>query len=405
MRVAILISSMDGGGAAKIVSNISTRLPEDWDIDIILNNADKLEFPYKGRIISLDMNVPLDKDSILYQFKVFWKRIRLLKKLKKERRYDCCISYMDSANLVNILTSNGTCKTVINVVNNMSASAKYNWKFRLIVNPVIKRFYNKADLIFALSMDVKNDLVDNYGIINSKIKVSYCSIVLEEIDKLIRENKGMIDDWFDINNTVITAGRLNKQKGQWHLIRAFSRVCQVLPNAKLCIFGFGELEEYLKKLVVDYKMENNVKMFGFSNMLDAYIANSALFVFPSLYEGFGTALQEALGCQVACLATDYQTGGREQLSPEYTGKITGIYKGKYGILIPNCSENMLDAIEPLEKEEIILADAIIELLSDKKLREDYAKRARIRSSEYDINRIVELWVRDLNECVGRNENE
>lgn len=401
MKIAIFISALDDGGAARIVSNITRHLSSQYDVDIILNNSDKVSFPYKGRIVSLDIPNANNRESIIYQIRAFFRRVKKLKNLKIQNEYACCISYMDSANLVNILTAVKGCKTIINVVNNMSASAKYNWKYRYIVNPVIKLFYNKSDLILALSDDVKNDLIANYKLVEDKVKVSYCSIILDDIDKLISSYYDEIDsEWFDKNNTIITAGRLTKQKGQWHLIRAFSRVLQFVPSAKLCIFGNGELEEYLKKLIKGYGIEKNVKLYGFNNMLDAYISHSAIFCFPSLYEGFGTALQEALACDVACVSTDYDSGAREQLAPERKTSIKGCYKGKYGIVTEKCSERMPSFDEELERQEIILADALVEMLKNEKARNYYAKMARTRSKEYDIEKIVNLWMRDVNECVG-----
>lgn len=403
MKIAFLISALDDGGAARIVSNISSYLPNDWDVDIILNTDKSIKFPYRGNIVSLNVPDSKDREAIKYQIKAFIGRMKQLKKLKDANGYDCCVSYMDSANLANILTSTKRCKTIINVVNNMTASAKYNWKYKYIVNPVIKKYYNKADLIVALSEDVKQDLIDNYGLIASKICVSYCSIILKDIEKMVEECKDHVDKtWFDKSKTVVTAGRSAKQKGQWHLIRAFSRVLKSVPDAKLCVFGNGELRDYFEELIKGYNIADSVKLFDFNSELDAYIASSAIFAFPSLYEGFGTALQEALACGVACVSTDYDTGAREQLAPDVHEKVSDKLMAEYGIITPNCSENMPSADVELEKEEIILADAIIELLTDSDLRLNYAKRAKIRSEEYDIKNIVKLLVNDIERCVGRN---
>ena len=401
MKIAMLISSLDGGGAAKIVSNISRQLPEDWETDIILNHDKNIAFPYNGNIISLSIPLTRDKTNLIYQCYVFIKRLITLRRLKKEKEYDCCISYMDSANLVNILTPCGKCKTIINVVNNMTECAKYSYKYRYIVNPVIKLFYNKADNVIALSNEVKADLIANYGINSERISVSYCSINVEEIDHIIKENNTKIEsEWFKKNRTVITAGRMETQKGQWHLIRAFSRVVNKVPDAKLIIFGEGSKKEYFEKLISEYELQNNTKLIGFDPELVAYISKSAIFVFPSLYEGFGTALQEALACNVACIATDYVSGGREQLDPSFKGQINEVHMGEYGVLVSRCSADTPMASKELDKNEEELAQAIIALLEDGKLRNVYSEKARRRCFDFDINAIAEEWIKNIERIVS-----
>lgn len=402
MNLLIVISSMDGGGAARIVGNITCRLPENWNIDILLNNSEEIVFPYRGNIVSLNIKLADNRLNFFYLLNVFIKRIKKIQELKKQQRYDCCISYLDSANVVNVLCRDNRCKTVLNIVNNMSASARFSKLYRYIVNPMIKLFYNKADYIIALSEDVKNDMISSYAIKPDILGVSYCSINISEIDKTINDNKDRITNlWFDREKTVITAGRMEKQKGQWHLIRAFSRVVKAVPDAKLAVFGEGSLKEYYLALIDGYKLQNNVKLFDFSSELTAYIAKSAIFAFPSLYEGFGTALQEALACNVPCIATDYDSGAKEQLDPHHDGSIKGIHYGEYGILTEQCSDKMPGATELLEDGEIYLADSIIELLNDQTLREKYAKKARERSYVFDIDTIAKRWIEDIERVVLR----
>ena len=68
---------------------------------------------------------------------------------------------------------------------------------------------------------------------------------------------------FDDNLVIITVGRLTRQKGQWHLIRAFKKVKEVFPESKLIILGEGELEIYLKELVTELNLKNDVLFFHF----------------------------------------------------------------------------------------------------------------------------------------------
>lgn len=392
-RILLICSALDGGGAARIISNITTHLPQEWEIDILLNTDQNIQFPFHGRVISLNIPDSKSRMAFSYQGKVFIRRMKTLLKLKKQNHYAACISYMDSANIANLLTGNRYCEVILNIVNNMSAQQSNEPIYRWLISPMIRLLYNRADKIIALSEEVKEDMIQNFGLKRSKMFSSYCSIDVNDIEsKIVQNISDQRADWFLKDKTVVTAGRLEKQKGQWHLIRAFSEVVRKIPDAKLVIFGTGGLQNYFEKLIVDYKMQNNVLLYGFNNNLDYYIAKSAIFVFPSLYEGFGTALQEALACDVPCIATDYVSGAREQLAPNYKGEIRGRLKAEYGIIVEKCSEKMYDASYPLDHSEKELAAAMIELLQSEELRRAYARKAKERSRIYDIEEICKQWV-------------
>ena len=214
MKGLFIISSLDTGGAQKLFSNVLTHLPDDWDIDILLNTDKDIRFPYKGKIICLGIKEPKDRNGLLYQCKVFFKRLFILYKLRKNTNYNFVISAMDSANVVNILTGSLHGSTIITVLNNMSASKERNYN-KYIVIPLMKLLYNKADRIVALSQDVKDDIVRNFGIIADIVDVIYCSIDLRYLDQVRKESLTEEEGKdFSKDRTIITAGRMDDQKGQ-----------------------------------------------------------------------------------------------------------------------------------------------------------------------------------------------
>jgi len=84
----------------------------------------------------------------------------------------------------------------------------------------MKRFYNKADLLIAVSKGVELDLVKNFGINSEKIITIYNPVLLEEIERFSKEKLFEYEDIFK-HQVIITAGRLKRQKGQWYLLRIF----------------------------------------------------------------------------------------------------------------------------------------------------------------------------------------
>ncbi len=405
MKILIITSSLDDGGVARIVSEMTLLLPQDWQFDILLVHSEDIRYKYNGRIIGLGIKEPKSRTNLLYAMKVFVKRFKVLKELKDNNNYDVCISFMDSSNVCNILTGNKKCKTLAVVENYMSQQAKYDWKYRYIVNPMIKLFYNKADKVVACSNESCDDLAQNYGIKRDKLQRIYCSIDTKSIEDVCNTSEIPSEDkdWFSKDRTILTAGRLCMQKGQWHLVRAFDKVVKTVPDAKLVIFGDGELKDYLNKLISDYGLEKNVIIHKYTNILPAYISNSAAFVMPSLFEGFPTAMLMAFSCGTACIASDFVSGAREQLAPECKDPIKGFYCGGYGILTMPLDEKKLSAEEPLLEEENSLADALISVLTDEKTRSKYSDLAKKRSLDFDSIKIYDEWKEVISEvCAIQN---
>ena len=86
-KILIVSSSLDTGGAQKMISNITTALPDGWEADILLNTAKNIQFAYRGNVISLDILEPKSRTSLWYQTKVLIKRLFKLYQLKKQNNY------------------------------------------------------------------------------------------------------------------------------------------------------------------------------------------------------------------------------------------------------------------------------------------------------------------------------
>lgn len=93
-------------------------------------------------------------------------------------------------------------------------------------------------------------------------------------------------------------------------------VTQEIKNAKLIIMGVGELQPYLKLLVEQLNLVNNIKLLGFKYNPFKYIKNSNLFIMSSISEDFGNVLIEAMDCSVTVISTDCRYGPREIFEPK-----------------------------------------------------------------------------------------
>ena len=389
-RVLFVVSSLNTGGAQRIVSNITSNFPEDWEIDILLNSSDNITYPYKGNIISLKMKEPKNRASISYQLRVFIKRYFRLRQLKKDGNYRACISFLTSANAVNIVTGNKRCKTVISTRSCLSIGDKL---FRgACLRRAFGKLFNRADLHVAITEGVKIDLCDNFNCTEENIRVIYNGFNLNEIVKKSTDESGNLEDY-----DIVTVGRLTPQKNQWHLIRCIKEIKKKYPDIRCLIMGEGEDREYLERLIREGNLQENVFLSGFVNNPYPQLARAKMFVFPSAWEGFGNVVIEAMSLGVPCILSDYRYGAREIIAPGWDIRdelIDHIEFAEYGILTPVCSGRKYEIDDPLEKQEVFLCEAIDAMIKDE-VRARYREKGFERINKFSIESIVTQWIEEI----------
>lgn len=382
-NIMFILPTLIGGGAEKTVANLSKYLIDKYNIFIVIMQDTEKKYSYMGNLIILQQNLPENKVLKLISY---IKAIIKLKKIKKANNIFCSISFLVQADLINILSRINE-KTIISIRNKDSAL----WKNKFI-RKIIRFTLKKCDYVVSISKQVKDDIIENFKIKKEKIFTIYNPAIITEFGK---SNKKFDKSLFFKNNTVINVGRLTEQKGQWHLIRAFTMVLKEIPNAHLIILGEGNLKQYLNELIINLNLSDSVKLLGFVDNPYDYLKNSDIFVFSSLYEGLGNSILEAMACELPIISTDCECGPREILAPneDYKIKIKNNYElAEYGILVPVCETKMYDFNENLTKNEFILAKAIIKLLKDIKLRKKYKKSSLKRIKDFDIYNIVVQWI-------------
>ncbi len=126
----------------------------------------------------------------------------------------------------------------------------------------------------------------------------------------------------------VTVNRLVEKKGVEYAIRAMPYILKKYPKATYEIMGKGPLMEFLKSLISKLKLEENVKLLGFTSddILIKKLDAAHIFLNPSVVakdgdiEGWvNVTLMESIASGLPCIAT-YESGS-ETVLPGYTGYI------------------------------------------------------------------------------------
>jgi glycosyltransferase involved in cell wall biosynthesis len=166
---------------------------------------------------------------------------------------------------------------------------------------------------------------------------------------------------------IAAVGRLVPQKGFDTLLRAFALVHRTHPTWRLVISGEGPMRAALEAQVRTLGLEAVVSLPGRTSTVDDVLAESAVFVLSSRYEGFPNVLLEAMASGCACLATDCDSGPSDLLAHD-----------ALGLLVP-------------VDDAVALADALTRVLDDPAYRSRLGDAARTSTQRFAPARMLQAW--------------
>ncbi len=120
-------------------------------------------------------------------------------------------------------------------------------------------------------------------------------------------------------SVILGVGRLSHEKGWDRLITAFGNIASRHPDWHVWIAGDGDQHDGLQHQIEALGLASRIKLLGWVRPVAPLYAQADLFVLPSRYEGFPSALLEAMAAGVASLAIDCDSGPREIIRHDVDG--------------------------------------------------------------------------------------
>ena len=151
------------------------------------------------------------------------------------------------------------------------------------------------------------------------------------------------------NNTIVSIGRLTKQKNFLFIINGFKKILTKYPYYKLIILGEGEQKDLILKEIEKLNLQENIFCLGFKKNINNYLFNSSIFLSASYYEDPGFALLEACLNNTTILSANTSGGPEEFLKHNKNSFIfqnnnIDDFMLKFEQLL-NCSEQQLKKIK------------------------------------------------------------
>ncbi|MDE0332844.1 MAG: glycosyltransferase family 4 protein [Nitrospinae bacterium] len=227
----------------------------------------------------------------------------------------------------------------------------------------------RADRVIVTSEYSRSVTCEAYGLPAEKVGVVGNGIHpahWERISKMKRST----------GHTILSVARQYPRKNTKSLIQAMPRVLATVPNVKLRVVGGGPRSKSLEKQVGRLGLESAVTLLGELPEDEAVrneYAAADVFCLPSLQEGFGIAFLEAMAAGLPVVALDVAA------VPEIVGDA--------GVLLPPPGD------------EAALADALINLLKNKALREELGRCGIERAASFSWSAVAERFIREVSPCL------
>jgi len=225
----------------------------------------------------------------------------------------------------------------------------------------IRKTVKRADMIITVSEFSKERIAEKLGVPDKKMKVIYPGVNAEFCPQE-EESVARVKDKFRIHKRyVLYVGKFEPQKNIIRLLETFQRV-SMLEDVVLVMAGpFNWYYYIIRKKAEELNVSDKIVFTGFVNdeEMSALYSGASVFFSPSLYEGFGMPILEAMACG----------------TPVVTSPVCSI---------PEVAGDAAIFADPSSPKE--MADAIGRCMNDQALRDGLISKGRKRSEYFSWNK-------------------
>lgn len=305
-NIDFYISSLSGGGAEHVLINLATLFSKMGN-KVSITSLERREQFYKvdNKIEVIRYNHTKDNTFL----GIIKDILSVRKQLKNRKDTDVAVSFLGRTNIVLSIAAIGIKKKVVICDRNNLAR-----KYSKVVFSLLCAIYFLADELIVQT----NEIINVYPkFLRKKIKVLENPLDFKEMDK---QCIGEIQK----TNTVISVGRLERQKDYKTLISAFAKVANNHKEWKLKIYGKGDMRDDVQKWIDQVGMTGRIILCGVTHTPFLEMKKAKIFVLSSFFEGFPNVLCEAMYAGLPCVATACQSGPRDLIQDGENGLLVEV---------------------------------------------------------------------------------
>jgi len=335
-NILIFIPSIEDGGVEKNLFEVSNYLNDNKiSLEILTcNNNMSRKFSKDITFIGTKNNFWQNKNRpIKYAICLLLLFLNLIKRKKKP------LVFAFQANMYAVIIAK-----ILNIkIITRSNSAPSGWSQNFIKNSIYKFFINLADDIMVNSIEFKKSFEKKFNYRVTCIYNPFNKLFIK--NKL--KNKKKIKFFKKNYLNIITVGRLTDQKDHLILLKSIKLLKPEL-KVRVIIVGKGNTKKLLHSFIFENKLQNKVKLLGYTNNPFPYIQKSNIVILTSKFEGLPNILLEAQYLRKYIISTNCPTGPKEILLNGKAGDLikVGDYK-KLSLLISQYNDNKKSIIKKI----------------------------------------------------------
>lgn len=354
-----VIPRMNGGGAERVVANLSNYFSKKHDVRIVAFASKESYYELNDAVSFCSMGCTIDRRSrwsTLKSFAKFFSRaVGYLRSNIREFKPDCVISFLIPADIITHIVTLRS-RGVVKVYSERNDPTRRS----LAVRMLLRQIYRRADVFVCQSRRV----FEYYDFIPDDKKI----VIANPIDITFLPEPQRNEENLD----VVAVGRLSKQKNFEFLIESYAKIVMELPKEScLIIYGDGPERKTLEKVIAKNNLTRRVVLAGAQKNVLEKIKGSAVFVMPSRFEGFPNALLEAMAVGLPVISTDFFTGVARELVKKANGYVVPVGDVKR------------------------MAGAIKKMMLDEAFRKMCRKNNIKVRNEYSVEKIGDKWIKAI----------
>ncbi len=354
MKISCVIHSLNGGGAERVMAGLSSRLQAKGHAVTLITlddgRCDRHEVD--PRVSRRPLAVMRHSRSKLAAIANNFRRIHAVRKAIRDSQPDVVLSFCDATNVLTLLATQGLGFPVVVSERSDPETQLLAWPWSRL-RPML---YRRADDVIVLTQTAADAVA------------AWCknppTIIPSAVDQPPPIHCQKLD--YSEDKVLLAIGRLEREKGLDRLIEAFAKVASRYPTWRVRIAGEGSCRKQLEQQASELDLSNRIGFDGWIRPIWPAFANADLFVLSSRYEGFPSALLEAMAAGVAVISVDCESGPRAIIRNDVDG-----------LLVENNTQAIVEALE--------------RCMSDEKLRKRLGKAGREVTERFGWNAMVDAY--------------